>query len=128
MNVCCVPLTTPTYVELIWKIGRYTSAAPMYFTECDNYVDGGVLANNPCMHGLAKIQSVHRERNKPFPVACMVSVGSGIYPSQELGSVDFHDFLRLKFSGMFKKAHSLLTLLSSAVSVCDDYDVCSACV
>ncbi len=29
----------------------------------------------------------------------------------------FHVFLRLKFSGMFKKAQSLITMLSSAVSI-----------
>lgn len=88
----------------------------MYFTECDNYVDGGVLANNPCIDGLNKIQSFYRERDIHFPIACMVSLGSGIFPSQELGPVDFHVFLRLKFTGMFRKAQSLITMLSSAVS------------
>lgn len=88
----------------------------MYFTECDNYVDGGVLANNPCIDGLNKIQSFYRERDIHFPIACMVSLGSGIFPSQELGPVDFHVFLRLKFAGMFRKAQSLITMLSSAVS------------
>ena len=43
-------------IELVWKVGRYTSAAPIYFTECDNYVDGGLLANNPCSDALTKIQ------------------------------------------------------------------------
>ena len=103
--------------ELVWKVARYTSAAPMYFTECDNYVDGGVLANNPCIDGLTKIQEFYKERSIEFPVACVVSLGSGICPMQELGSVDFHVFLRLKFSGMFRKAQSLITMLSSAVSV-----------
>ena len=42
--------------ELVWRVGRYTSAAPVYFTECDNFVDGGLLANNPCSDGLTKIQ------------------------------------------------------------------------
>ena len=42
--------------ELVWKVGRYTSAAPIYFTECDNFVDGGMLANNPCSDALTKIQ------------------------------------------------------------------------
>ena len=88
----------------------------MFFTECDNYVDGGVLANNPCIDGLSKIQSFYQDRNIHFPIACMVSIGSGMFPSQELGSVDFHVFLRLKFSGMLKKAQSLITMLSSAVS------------
>ena len=89
----------------------------MYFTECDNYVDGGVMANNPCIDGLTKIQTFYKERNIELPIACMVSLGSGLCPTQELGPVDFHVFLRLKFSGMFRKAQSLITMLSSAVSL-----------
>ena len=42
--------------ELVWKVARYTSAAPVFFTECDNYIDGGVVANNPTMHALPEIQ------------------------------------------------------------------------
>ena len=104
------------FAEPVWKVARYTTAAPMYFTECDNYVDGGVLANNPCNDALARIQSYYHSREEAFPVAFIVSIGSGLYPLQKLGSVDFHVFLKLKFSGMFQKAQSLITLLSSAVS------------
>ena len=42
--------------ELVWKVGRCTTAAPVYITEMDNYVDGGVLANNPAVTGIARIQ------------------------------------------------------------------------
>jgi calcium-independent phospholipase A2 len=38
-------------------VARYTSAAPVMFTESDNYVDGGIKANNPTTYGLAEIQS-----------------------------------------------------------------------
>lgn len=43
-------------LELIWKVARYTSAAPIIFTECDDFVDGGLLASNPCSCALTKIQ------------------------------------------------------------------------
>ena len=43
--------------ELVWKVARYTTAAPVYFSECDNYVDGGVKANDPSAFGLTEIQS-----------------------------------------------------------------------
>lgn len=49
----CVP-------ELVWKVARYTTAAPMFFTEFEDYVDGGVLANNPCSYGFSAIQNFHR--------------------------------------------------------------------
>ena len=51
-SACCLCLIP----ELVWKVARYTSAAPIYFTECDSYVDGGLVANNPCNYALTKIQ------------------------------------------------------------------------
>ena len=42
--------------ELIWKVARYTSAAPVYFKPLNHFVDGGVRANNPSNYALTKIQ------------------------------------------------------------------------
>ncbi len=92
-------------------MARYTSAAPLYFTELDNYVDGGVMANNPCEGGLAKIQSYYRARNQRMPIACLVSLGSGLFPPNPLGSVGILDM------------QNLLRLLSNAVS-----DSCCDCL
>ena len=47
-NVLYVPPSFSPPLELVWKVARYTSAGPTYFSECDDFVDGGVLANNPC--------------------------------------------------------------------------------
>ena len=108
--------------ELVWKVARYTSAAPMYFTECENYVDGGVLANNPSEYGLTAIQNYHRQHQKRFSMSVMVSIGSGIYPAKKLGKVDAQEYLFfgkhwLKFGSELKKrAQNLLTLLTTAVS------------
>lgn len=101
--------------ELVWKVARYTSAAPMNFSECDNYVDGGVLANNPSEYGLTAIQNFHRENHLKLSIACVVSLGTGIFPAEDLGSTNAHegvfDLLSLK-----KKATNLKTLISKAVS------------
>ncbi len=48
------------HLEHVWKVARYTSAAPGFFKDLDNYIDGGVLANNPCSFGLSAIQTLHR--------------------------------------------------------------------
>ena len=50
--------------ELIWKVARYTSAAPVYFKPMNNFVDGGVRANNPSNFALTKIQQFLDEQAK----------------------------------------------------------------
>ena len=94
----------------------------MFFKEFENYVDGGVLANNPCDYGLTAIQNYHRERGLDLPISLVVSVGTGIYPAEELGRVDAHEFLFFgkhwfSFTDTLKRrAQSLISLLSNAVS------------
>ena len=44
----------------VWKVARYTSAAPLFFSELDHYVDGAVLANNPCEYALTAINNFFR--------------------------------------------------------------------
>ena len=110
--------------EPVCKVARYTSAAPLFFNEMDDYVDGGLLANNPCEIGLTKIQNYYRERGQKFPVSLMVSIGSGRQPEQELGNTDARDFLffgthwfNFKAESLIDKTQNLTTLLSNAVSV-----------
>ena len=94
----------------MWLAARCTSAAPILFSEHDNYVDGGILANNPSESGLTKIQNFYRDRGEKLPISLVVSVGGGKNPVIKLGSTDVfaaHSFDRTKH---------LLTLFSSAVS------------
>lgn len=109
------------YLELVWKVGRYTSAAPMFFTEFESYVDGGVICNNPTDYGLTAIQNYCRLTDNNIPIAAVVSVGTGIYPAVKLGNVDAQDALFfgkqwLKPKKLIKQTQSLLSLLSTAVS------------
>ena len=105
----------------VWKVARYTSAAPIFFTEFEGYVDGGVLANNPCDYGLTAIQNFHRERHVNLTISMVVSVGTGIYPPEELGRIDAQEFLYFgkhwfSFSDTIKsRTRNLLSLLTNAV-------------
>ena len=110
------------HAELVWKVGRYTSAAPMFFKEMDNYVDGGVLANNPCDFGLTAIQNYYRALGEQLGIALVVSIGTGIFPGEVLGKVDAQEFL---FFGkhwfnwtdtLKRRTKNLISLLSNAVS------------
>ena len=74
-------------------MARYTSAAPTYFDEMDNYVDGGVLANNPSIRGLTEMQRLYFRLRQKLPIAAMVSLGSGIFPKEELGRTDYQNIL-----------------------------------
>ena len=101
-----MPLPFTRAIDPIWKVARYTSAAPTYFSECDNFVDGGVLANNPCEAGLAHLQEFYHNQGTRLSIGCMVSVGTGIYPKKELGPL----------SAALSGVQSLFRLINSAVS------------
>ena len=113
---------TTCFTEHVWKVARYTSAGPMFFTEFENYVDGGVLANNPCDFGLTAIQNFFRTQEKKLKIALVVSVGSGVYPAEELGKVDAQEFFFFgkhwfNFKDTIKsRAMNLMSLLTNAVS------------
>ena len=116
-----LPTCTPPPLDEVWKVARYTSAAPMFFTEVDNYVDGGVICNNPTDYGLTKIQNFCRQQGMKLPIAVVVSIGSGRYPPQEMGIVDAQEALFfgkqwLKPGKLIKKTQNLFSLLSNAVS------------
>ena len=99
----------------MWKVARYTCAAPVLFGESDEYVDGGILANNPSDSGLSRIQSFYRGRGEKLPVSLVVSVGCGKYPTQAIGSVDFL-FVGSQGWSSLAGTSNLIELLSYAVS------------
>ena len=117
LNCCTLLLES----ELVWKVARYTSASPIFFGEFENYVDGGILANNPCDCGLTAIQNFYRMQGQKLRVALVVSVGTGVYPAEKLGRVDAQEFLFFgkhwfKLSKLRNRATNLVSLLSNAVS------------
>lgn len=100
-------------------MARYTSAAPMYFSELDGYIDGGILANNPSDHGLTVIQNYYQRLEQRLDIAAIVSIGAGSFPADELGCTDVHEMLlgmkMLNIQAIQKRARNLMTLLSNAV-------------
>ena len=108
------------HAEEVWKVARYTSAAPIFFKEMDDFVDGGVLAQNPSDIGIARIQEYYQAKGLKLPVSLVVSIGTGIPPDKELGSVDVQDYLSFGshwFDGEHtSKIKNLLTIMTKAVS------------
>ena len=96
----------------------------MYFSELDGYIDGGILANNPGDHGLTVIQNFYQRKAQRLDIACIVSVGSGIYPSKPVGNIDVHEMLGMKMLNVQdfqKRVKNLMTVLSTAVSTTCKY-------
>ena len=74
-------------------MARYTSAAPFYFTEFENYIDGGMLANNPSEAAMTVIQDFYHKKGEKIPISTVVSVGTGINPGTPLGKIDIRSNL-----------------------------------
>lgn len=98
--------------ELVWEVARYTSAAPFYFTSKNNYVDGGLLANNPSEYALTAIQDHIRKRGLSTPVSLLVSVGAGINPAKE-----YRDLNISSLTDYVLKNVDLLKFLGDVVSI-----------
>ncbi|KAI6175149.1 hypothetical protein M3Y99_01989800 [Aphelenchoides fujianensis] len=56
------------------------------------FLDGGLIANNPTMDLLTEVQHANMQRRKnnedPLPIACVVSLGTGVLPPQPMESLD----------------------------------------
>ncbi len=93
----------------------------MFFTEMDNYVDGGVICNNPTEYGLTRIQNFFRQQGMKLPIAMVVSIGSGSFPAEDIGDVNAQEALFFgkhwfKPGQLINKTKNLLSLLTTAVS------------
>lgn len=94
----------------------------MFFNEYENYVDGGVICNNPTDYGLTAIQDYCRLTENNIPIAAVVSIGTGVYPPVKIGSVDAQELLFfgkqwLRPGKLLKQTQNLMSLLSNAVSI-----------
>ena len=102
------------YVEEVWKVARYTSAAPLYFSSKDGYLDGGLLADNPTEDALTAIQSFYRKRQMQIPISLVVSLGSGVTVPKEHKAVNVTTDLWNAPSRIFP----FLKIVGEAVSAC----------
>jgi hypothetical protein len=99
--------------DYVWKVARYTSAAPFYFSPRDNYLDGGLLANNPSLHALSTIQDHLRSEGTGTGVSLLVSVGAGLNPPKAYKGMEISNILEY----ILKHGRFLQFMVDVAVSV-----------
>ena len=96
-------------------MARYTSAAPLYFSSKDGYLDGGLLADNPTEDALTAIQSFYRKRQMQIPISLVVSLGSGVTVLKEHKAVNVTTDL---WNAPSRILYPFLKIVGEAVSAC----------
>jgi patatin-like phospholipase/acyl hydrolase len=99
--------------EKVVDVAMRTSAAPTYFPVYQGFVDGGVVANNPAMAGLAQALDDGTARQNLADIR-LLSVGTGLSPVFISG--DSHNW------GITQWAHSLLNMMIGGMMGVADYE------
>lgn len=80
--------------QLVWRAARASGAAPSFFRAEANYVDGGIMSNNPSLDLLTEIaehniaqKAVDREEEVIEPTV-LLSLGTGVPPVTKTTVVD----------------------------------------
>ncbi len=75
----------------VWECARASSAAPVYFTPFeDNFIDGGVMANNPTLDAMVEIYQQGEREKEQVKIGLVVSIGTGVPPPDEAGSMEIY--------------------------------------
>uniref|UniRef100_A0A1I7XWZ9 phospholipase A2 n=1 Tax=Steinernema glaseri TaxID=37863 RepID=A0A1I7XWZ9_9BILA len=77
--------TEPSFIH-VWKALRRSSAAPTYFSSSENYIDGGIISNNPTLDLLSEVQlwnetNIYLSQERQVEIGCVLSVGTGAIPT-----------------------------------------------
>ena len=87
-------LPTPTSCQasdqFVWKAARASGAAPSFFRPEGNFVDGGIISNNPSLDLLTEIaeynvaqRAIGHEEEVVKPTI-LVSLGTGVIPLKKV--------------------------------------------
>ena len=108
--------------QLVWVAARCTSAAPVYFKPYNQYVDGGVKANNPSPDALTRIQEYYRRyrRRQNYKITSLVSLGCGRFDQKRknMGALDFiHHWKNFSWWRPFLGTQNIASSISGLLDV-----------
>ena len=69
--------------QLMWKSARCTGAAPTYFRTYGQFMDGGVMSNNPTLDVLTEIHEYNM--GLKFRVNCCLLTLFAFFPPYNMG-------------------------------------------
>ncbi|EJW82528.1 hypothetical protein WUBG_06561 [Wuchereria bancrofti] len=101
-------------------------AAPTFFTPKDNFIDGGLISNNPTLDLMSDIHiynaacmKVASYEKRTVHIGCIVSLGTGRAPPEELESMRWNFSLPgglVEGASMFQDLMSLKNLLIGQIT------------
>ncbi|VDN01765.1 unnamed protein product [Thelazia callipaeda] len=107
--------------NLIWKCARYTSAAPTYFTPKDNFVDGGLMSNNPTLDLMSDVHFYNaaclKAKKEPVQIGCILSLGTGQAPIEVIKSLKLNFDLPRNVSEVKSAIRDLMITASNGACV-----------
>jgi calcium-independent phospholipase A2 len=76
--------------QLVWKAARASGAAPSFFRPEGNFVDGGIISNNPSLDLLTEIAEYNVAKraigqdDEVIKPTILVSLGTGVPPLKKV--------------------------------------------
>ena len=76
--------------QLVWRAARGSGAAPTFFRCMGQFLDGGLIANNPTLDALTEIHRYNTlvQCQKSCPFGLVVSLGTGVPPPVHVPAFD----------------------------------------
>lgn len=107
----------PPSEQKIWEAARCSGAAPSYFSACGQFLDGGLVSNNPVLDTLTEIGEWNMALKKAgredevFTPTVVVSLGCGKPPVESVENVDLAFPSMLELRKGFQAMYNMFNLL-----------------
>ena len=101
----------------IWEAARISSAAPTYLLPYQNFLDGGLMANNPTVDALVEMneQSI-MNKGHPLKISCVVSLGSGHEAPVDVDNIDVSGLSSYGIKGIANTVQSYKNFLAMVIA------------